>query len=174
MNSPWSYRPGWYLTHPWEVVSDLYRWVKNGLRGLWVWFPVIWKDRDWHWALIYRVLQFKMKRTRLHQEHFGVAVWNQRKHWVSQLRECELLLDRICDNEIFYMNMYDMGNPHPDYSKCGVKDGMFNSDPAFAHMSEKERSRYFLKKGEYCEYMWNQDVDRLFMLMKKYSRDWWD
>jgi len=31
-----------------------------GIRNLWRWFPVIWKDRDWDHGYLSRILEFKL------------------------------------------------------------------------------------------------------------------
>jgi hypothetical protein len=33
----------------------------TGIKNLWAWFPIIWKDRDWDNFYIYEILEFKLK-----------------------------------------------------------------------------------------------------------------
>lgn len=35
--------------------------LKTGIRNLWIWLPIIWKDRDWDHFYIYEILEFKLK-----------------------------------------------------------------------------------------------------------------
>jgi hypothetical protein len=36
--------------------------IITGLKNLWKWFPIIWKDRDWDDHYIFEVLKFKLKK----------------------------------------------------------------------------------------------------------------
>lgn len=38
-----------------------YRNLKQGIKNLWYWFPIIWKDRNWDQHYIYEVLKHKLK-----------------------------------------------------------------------------------------------------------------
>ena len=38
-----------------------YRNLKQGIKNLWYWFPIIWKDRHWDQDYIYEVLKHKLK-----------------------------------------------------------------------------------------------------------------
>ena len=38
-----------------------YKNLKQGLKNIWYWFPVIWKDRHWDQHFIYEVLKHKLK-----------------------------------------------------------------------------------------------------------------
>ena len=62
----------------------------QGVRNLWRWLPVIWKDRDWDPTYIYRILQFKLE-----QQAYGIG---SRDRHESTQREVELMLlcSRLC------------------------------------------------------------------------------
>jgi len=34
----------------------------TGIKNLWAWFPIIWKDRDWDGWFIYQIIEFKLTR----------------------------------------------------------------------------------------------------------------
>lgn len=34
---------------------------KSGIRNLWIWFPIIWRDRNWDQAYIWNILKHKLK-----------------------------------------------------------------------------------------------------------------
>jgi len=72
---------------------DAKHWPKSfvtGIKNLWKWFPVIWKDRDYDSAYIYRMLQFKLE-----QQAYGMS---SRDRHVSTQRDVELMLlcARLC------------------------------------------------------------------------------
>jgi hypothetical protein len=37
-----------------------YKYFKQGVKNIWYWFPVIWKDRDWDGHYIFEILQHKL------------------------------------------------------------------------------------------------------------------
>lgn len=39
-----------------------YRDFIQGVKNLWKWFPVVWKDRDWDQSFIYDVINFKLNK----------------------------------------------------------------------------------------------------------------
>ena len=41
----------------------LHRTIANGIKNLWRWFPLVWKDRDWDHHYIFEVLKFKISNT---------------------------------------------------------------------------------------------------------------
>ena len=47
------------------MVYDFFRYdLKRGIRNLWVWFPVIWKQFDFDQAYLYRLISHKLKLMR--------------------------------------------------------------------------------------------------------------
>ena len=51
-----------YRWFKWEF-KYLHRDIAKGIKNLWKWFPVIWKDRDWDNYFIFEALKFKLKNT---------------------------------------------------------------------------------------------------------------
>ena len=47
----------------------------NGIKNLWSWFPVIWKDRDWDQTFIYEVLIHKLEKQ---AKYIGEREWHTR------------------------------------------------------------------------------------------------
>jgi len=74
----------------------------RGVKNLWKWLPVVWKDRDWDPSHIYKILQFKLE-----QQAYGLG---SRDRHVSTQRETEwmLLCARLCyiQQEDLYENEY--------------------------------------------------------------------
>ncbi len=45
----------------WEHDGKYYhKYFKQGIKNIWYWFPVIWKDRDWDGHYIFEILQHKL------------------------------------------------------------------------------------------------------------------
>jgi hypothetical protein len=74
----------------------------RGVKNLWKWLPVVWKDKDWDPFHIYKILQFKL-------EQQAYALGSRNRH-VSTQRETEwmLLCARLCyiQQEDLYADEY--------------------------------------------------------------------
>lgn len=73
----------------------LHRDIKQGIKNLWKWFPVVWKDRDWDSHYIFEILKHKLKAQANYIErnnrYIGV------EHDVRNMRICISLIQRIQD-----------------------------------------------------------------------------
>lgn len=104
----------------------LRRWVRDdlpylhlefvrGIKNLWRWFPVIWKDRDYDDYYIYKVLQFKLKNQ---AKYIGDRDWHTRaKRDAEKMMTCVRLIDKVTKEYygMEYMDYHDFnfvfGNP---------------------------------------------------------------
>lgn len=60
-----------------KIIEDIQYWwnnygqfilknIKQGLINLYLWFPIIWKDRNWDHSFIFDILKFKLKQQSLY------------------------------------------------------------------------------------------------------------
>lgn len=76
----------------------------EGIKNLWKWFPIIWKDRDWDTSFIFEMFKFKIKN----QSNY---IGTKDRH-VSAKRDAEImmtvvkLMDRV-QNEFYQMEYMD-------------------------------------------------------------------
>lgn len=86
----------WY----WKI----YRWFKwdfkhsprrfvSGIKNLWKWFPIIFKDRDWDHYYIYEVLKFKINNTADYIENNNRHIGCREE--VRYMRICVKLIDMV-------------------------------------------------------------------------------
>jgi hypothetical protein len=82
----------------------LHRTIANGIKNLWRWFPLVWKDRDWDHHYIFEVLKFKIENTskyvRLKDRYVGV----ERDSEI--MMTCVRLIDKV-QNEIYDGEWYE-------------------------------------------------------------------
>ena len=107
-----------------EWYWKLYRWFKwefkyiprnitQGIKNLWKWFPIVWKDRDWDDHFIFEALKFKIKNTAdyfvANPRYVGV------EEDVRDMRICVKLIERIQDDhyQSEYFNYLDDFNSKP-------------------------------------------------------------
>lgn len=81
-----------YRWWKWEA-KHFHRDVIKGIKNLWKWFPIVWKDRDWDDSYIFDALKFKLKNTADYFEKTNsFAGWEDE---VKYIRICERLIDKI-------------------------------------------------------------------------------
>jgi len=108
----------------------LYRWCKwnlpyqhkyfiQGVKNLWKWFWVIWKDRDWDNHYIFEVLKFKLEKQ---AKHLSERNWHENsKREAELIMTCVRLINKI-QNESYFDEAFDSGIYSWDLSqKCMVK-----------------------------------------------------
>lgn len=75
----------------------VYRDIKNGIRNLRYWLPIIWGNRNWDYYYLFAILHHKMRAM--------VRVWENNDVYIGQEKDlkhmkiCYNLLDRIIKNE---------------------------------------------------------------------------
>ena len=74
-------------------ITDALRNVKYGLQNFWKWKSIIYVDRDWDWAFLYRIMAFKMENMAdLHEKH---GIWADKEPAIQDMRECAKRLRRV-------------------------------------------------------------------------------
>ena len=95
-----------YRWFKWEA-KHVHRDIAQGIKNLWKWFPIVWKDRDWDDHFIFEALKFKLKNTAdylaKHDRYVGV------EDDIRYIRICEKLIQRVQDNyyQEEYFDYYD-------------------------------------------------------------------
>jgi hypothetical protein len=94
--------------------NDLIR----GIKKLWYWFPVIWKDRDWDDHFIFEVLKHKLKAQ---AKYFGKNDRHTRVQLDSKrMRLCVKLIEKVQD-ESYQMEYMDYGKDRLWFTDCEDK-----------------------------------------------------
>ena len=68
----------------------------RGVKNLWRWLPIVWKDKDWDPTHIYKILQFKL-------EQQAYAIGSRDRHTGAK-RDAELML--LCAISIASSSLY--------------------------------------------------------------------
>jgi hypothetical protein len=156
------------------------RQIRQGIKSLWIWFPVIWKDRQWDHIYIYQVFRHKLHLTeqliRYHGHHLNHI------QDADKIKKCVLLLDRLIEDE-YHENVFK-----PHYKKWGEAEMNFTDSTEYPDCSvldikypnvktdkdKKLQQAQFRLKSKMEQAMKEQDLDMLFNLMKKHIQTWWD
>ena len=106
----------------------LYRWVrwelpyqpkyiKHGVKNLYKWFWVIWKDRDFDYHYTYQVLKFKLEKQ---AKHLGERNWHESsKRDAELMMTCVRLINKL-QNEEYYDELYNLDKRSPEALKTVI------------------------------------------------------
>lgn len=96
------------LTRIEKIYWAIYRWfrwdfkrfpfeIKQGIVNLYKWRKIIWKDRDWDFCFILRLMEFKMKNTLTELEKFEKS-----DRYTKYLKICISLIEKLQEEQ--YLN----------------------------------------------------------------------
>lgn len=125
--------------------------VTGGLRNLWEWFPIIWRDNDGDWTWLVFMLEFKLNR--MARAHATNKWHTNSNHYAKQLRLCVALCNRI--------RLENYGSEFKTKRHPPLGPWLFSS----VHNSSTRK--------DYADYMIGQDIALLTKLMSKHLRCWW-
>ena len=130
-----------------KKIKRLFRRTFSNLKNLCRWFPVIWRDKDWDYCYLLDVMEFKLKNM---EDFFldGKNTFSLRKDTLrvaKQLKMARLLVKRIAEDD--YIDL------------LSFEGTIWGTKPNYR---EEEK------------YLFNQDMELLFKIFKKYLRSWWD
>jgi hypothetical protein len=134
----------WFLDKWYYITNPFYR-----IYRILSWIPILWDNYDWDWTRIFAVLEFKLRRT---EKCLRAGHHLHRDRDANQVLEVAILCKRM-RGDYFDYNNEDKFIPH--LKPWLLNNGEFNS-------------------CKYEDYMFNQDLERFCLLLRKYVRNWWD
>lgn len=143
---------------------------KESCERLFKWFPILYRDRDWDQNFLFEIIQFKMKCMRDHLDKFGDEVWVSRQRKIKQLKTCEMLLERLMNNNYCEFE-YDEINKKYGKVRLGRK-GMYRAK-ALREKDKKEELKEFRRLMRKEKLMYKQDMDLFCKIFSKHSGGWW-
>lgn len=154
--------------------------ISRGIRNWIAWAPLLWKDRDWDYDFLERIVAFKMSRMADCIESNNIIEGNKRV--ARQLRYAVYLLDRIDSNidaeraaEIFHDKWGE-----PEYSFVPVEEPVKGSRmvTTYPYVTNEEQEKQnhldFLEMVITSDDKRNELYRRFFKHWATYHRNWWD
>jgi len=86
----------------WELPYQ-HKYIKYGVKNLYNWFWIIWKDRDWDHYYIFQVLKFKLEKQ---AKHLGGRD-------AELMMTCVRLINKL-QNEEYYDELYNLDKKSPE------------------------------------------------------------
>jgi hypothetical protein len=120
-SKPWIVRKLNYIGLWWNndgryLIKETIRGVKN----LWYWFPVIWKDRNWDDSYILNILSHKLKSQSKYIGGRGIHVSAERDAEI--MMTCVRLIDKVKE-EYYQMEYMDYHKTKHWFEPCEDKEG---------------------------------------------------
>lgn len=161
-----------------------------GIKNLWKWFPVIWKDRDWDDHFIWQLLIFKIKKQ---AKYIGDRdIHTRAKRDAQIMMTCTRLMEKIKD-EYYQMEYMDyceddfdfVDSDTPGYSELKITPISEKFDEYFAkrrsayrfimknggRFGKDDKKRIAMGMGHYQHEKANRI---LFTLLERNIANWWD
>lgn len=126
----------------------------RGIKNLIVWFPIIWKDRQWDYVFIFIMLKHKLELMKIMFEND--AYTEKAPEVVDKLKRCIKLLDRLSDDSIYF----DEANTEYNYT--------------FDKSKTKSNIDKLRATGLYEEKLFQYDLNELTTMLRKHIKEWWD
>ena len=184
-----------------NVFRNIYLWWKfdgrylhkhfiYGIKNLWKWLPVVWKDRDWDDYFIWQLLIFKLKKQ---AKYIGDRdIHTRAKRDTQIMMTCVGLMEKVKE-EYYQMEYMDycedsfdfVDSDTPGYSELKITPISEKFDEYFA--KRKTAYRHVMKNGgtfgtedkkriamSMGQYQHEKARKILFTLMERNIECWWD
>lgn len=152
--------------------------IKNGIKNLITWFPIIWQDQQWDWTYIPILLRKKL----IMMEHFfrnhGYHLHANKD--ADKMKKCILLIDRILKDEYHEtaFKKHDEKWGEVKFIRHKDADGLENVELRHKNIKTKEDKEKHHKEVTACmnreDILKKQDLYMLFDTLKKNIDSWWD
>lgn len=153
----------------------LYRSLKNGIRNLIYWFPIIWQDRNWDHDYIFMIMRHKISD--MEKSFKGSDAWSvEAKENSEKMKMCVDILDRLIEND-YNKEGFDVLDE--TWGKIEFKVGS-NDHLSIIRKGIKTPEDEVLERTEFLKAIEKEDADRktdikdLFENIEKNIERWWD
>jgi hypothetical protein len=146
--------------------------IKQGVKNLIKWFPIIYHDRDWDHYYFYKILEKKLGN----MEDFFVydAYSTKANEDAHKLMIAKNLARRLANDDY-------LSNATIEYDKIYSNDDLFTFEQTnnrkfskLVNAGTKQQHDMFGRCGKHSDIMRKQDREMLFDLLKKNIEGWWD
>jgi hypothetical protein len=120
----------------WEHDGKYYhKYFKQGVKNIWYWFPIIWKDRDWDSHYIFEILQHKLTAQ---ANYIGDRDFHTRAQQdARRMRLCVSLIKKV-QEEDYTLEYMDYAKDRHWFTDCEDRPGssLWNSEKVWEKYDE--------------------------------------
>jgi len=158
---------------PW-ILYDIQLFFRRLVQFL-KWTPTIWRDCQWDQSFIFDLLQKKLEL--MHEFYSGDLPNIADKDDVAQeIEDVLVILRRIRDNNYLFVALEEFDKKYPDYS-WDIKTEPDPDDPMLSRWVDDDtpdQKKMKHKAYRLSDKMEKEDLDNLFILLRKNIQKWWD
>jgi hypothetical protein len=172
-----------------------HKYFKNGVKNIWYWLPIIWRDRNWDGHYIYEIMKHKLKAQ---ANYIGINDRHTRAQLDAKRMAICVKLIQLCQDEAYAMEYMDYAKDRVWFTPCEDRPGssLYNSENVWEKYDEyfakypliykrvmNGEGVFSLKGREDDKHViamniahTNQDRARklLFKIMEENIEGWWD
>lgn len=142
---------------------------RRGVKNLWVYRKLIWQTADWDYAYLLELMEFKLRRM---DDAIGNGCLLHRERKAKQMRVCAELCRRIRKDE-YYANLTGPVKYNSWTTPCEYRDAVQLHIEGYRNgvlMTASEARRFYAM----AERNRKNDIEYLFLVMRKHLLEWWD
>ncbi|MDF2677723.1 MAG: hypothetical protein K0Q97_2048 [Bacillota bacterium] len=152
--------------------------IKNGVSNLFKWFPVIWQDRDYDDAYLYKLLWKKLQNMANMHRRDGHSTDSEET--AEQIEYASNLAYRLWKNNYLeeILNKHDYFEKYPNINANEIMNIDDRPDEhghyAISWSADDAQLKLFNQCQKEADELFEEEHKKLFDYMKRYSRSWWD
>lgn len=168
------------ITRFFDKVDTLWCDFKRGIKNLIIWFPAVWRDRQWDHQYIYMMMRAKLNFQEQYIRKYGIHINNIED--ANKIKVCVNLLDRLIKDEYhetafknhekkwgqMQLNFKDTKD-YPDMQEAVITHPYVKTNE-----DKKNERKDFRRSCNHETDLREQDLDLLFKMMRKHIQGWWD
>jgi hypothetical protein len=155
-----------------------FRKIITGIKNLFLWFPVIWNDRQWDYYFFFILLRKKLV---LMEKHFRTKAISESAYKdADNMKQCIKLLNRLI-NESYHNAVFESHDKK--WGELDIKFSDSNEDkmgkiefirPNVTEENSEQERKEFRECLLIEDTLRNKDINNLFKTIKNEILKWWD
>jgi len=146
-------------------LSNILSEIKSGFKNLFTWLPIIWRDRNWDYMFLLRIMLFKLQLMEKYLE-------NEQES--RKLHVCSLLLQRLVEDE-YETKLFDLHEKKWGKAKFDIYPTLtVTYEKVTTEKDKKQELKDLQKLVNHANYLQHQDLEYFCKLFRKHVFTWWN
>ena len=158
-------------------MAKIRRDIKIGIKNLFIWFPIIWKDKWWDYSFLLKIIRFKIELMEKNFRENACYIGAEKDADVMKL--CIYSLNRIISDD-YHSNAFkrhDKKWGDLEMKTIPVDNITSRLEITAPNVTEENKSQYDKEFKRCSTHAWElkrQDLEFLFNTLIKNIERWWD